>query len=542
MQAVFSDILQKKRKKKNKMKTKAFCVLIIIALGVLVYLHSVNGEFVWDDANLVQKNVFISGWGHLPEIFTSTLGEGSNSGYSAYRPIQILSYITDRFLWGGGPAGYHLTNIVIHITAAVLVFFLINMLFGDAFLSIVTAVLFVVHPVHVASVAYISGRADSLSACFMMISMVFYVRSISSGDRYIRPLLISLAAFLLAILSKESALIFPGILLVYHYVFRKKIDLKRFMFFPVIMFLYAAGRVIFLDKFFVDPACPTTALQRIPGFFEALSSYVRLIFIPVGLHMEYGDKVFGFSETGVITGIIIVAAAFLYMFLKKGADRRMLFGVCWFFCALIPVANIYPVKAYMAEHWLYFPSIGAFLFIAAVLDEIYRKKGTRIIAILITAGLIVFYSAATIRFVSFWVDPEMLYLRNLKFVPDSHRLYTNLGVVYSSRGRREEAIEAYKKAITLDPDNARAYNNLGNIYSRRGRTEEAILFYNKAIDADADFAPAYYNLALLYFSMKDYDRAGKYCDRAIASGYRADPDFFNELKTYRKRNDRTDQR
>ena len=506
-------------------------IVIIIILGLAVYANSLNGKFIWDDEPLVKYNLHLRSWSGIPKIFTQDLGAGTGREYNFYRPLQIFSYRIDYCLWRLEAQGYHLTNILLHILTALAIYWLVNILYDNRLLSLFTGAFFVVHPVHTEAVAYISGRADSLALLFMLLSLIFYIKHLRFKKTSVY--ILSVLSYILALSSRESSLIVPLLLLLYHYTFGKRVAVKRFLPILMVTLLYVVFRVTALSSVLPDLSPYPPLIQRIPTFFVAMTDYVGLLLLPLNLHMEYGSRLFNFGDLKVITGILIMAALLIYVFKKRRAKGLVFFSISWFLVTLLPVSHVYPLNAYMAEHWLYLPSIGFFLVLAKGFAYIYRAKNFRMFAIVFIITLLAFYSYLTIRQNDYWKEPISFYKKTLEYAPDSSRIHNNLGIAYGAIGkyedaiisyqkalefspdyvnahynlgtaydaigkREEEAIAAYKKAIELDPDYSAAYNNLGNIYSNMGRNDEAMALYEKATEINPDYKDAHYNLGNEY--------------------------------------------
>jgi tetratricopeptide (TPR) repeat protein len=535
----------------NKNRTHLIAVASIVLLGFVVYANSLRGEFIWDDDFLVRQNQYIRSWTNIPTIFTHGVSA------SFYRPVQIISYMIDYSLWKLNPTGYHITNTLLHILSALCIYCLINMLFGNGILSSLTSVLFVIHPIHTEAVTYISGRADSLALLFMLLCFIFYLKRRKNIKTYI----LMASAFALSLLSRETALVFPALLLVYSFAFGKKPHIKGLLSILGIAVVYGLVRLTLL-KGLLPCTLPhsSTLFQRIPGFFVAITNYLRLIVLPLNLHMCYGSRLFSFSDPKAVLGAAIFLSSLIYAFSRK--DRLISFSVLWFFVTLLPVSNIYRINAYMAEHWLYLPSIGLFLILAKLLS--LCKANIRVFSM---ALMVVSYSYLTIKQNDYWREPLAFYARTLNYAPEDPRLYCqlavasakagrneeairlckraievspafavphyNLGNRYCSQGKFKEAIKSYRKAILLNPGYVEAHNNLGSAYRDIGRTDDAVILYRKAIKIDPGYASAYYNLAIICFNKKNYELAIEYCNKTQRLGYEVHPAFLERLKPYR---------
>ncbi len=491
-------------------KNKKSILILIIILGLAVYANSINGKFIWDDEVLIRENEYIKDWSYLKKILTCDIAAGAGIDFTSYRPLQMVTYLINYSLGKFDVRIYHLTNIFLHIIAALCIFWLVNILFNDRLISLFTSILFVVHPIHTAAVTYISGRADPLAAIFILLALIFYIK-----NRFILMLL----SFVFALLSRENSLIFPLLILVYHYSFKEKLRYKEFLSISVIALIYILLRLTALQSPLPHLYSSTTISQRMPGFFVAITNYIKMLFLPLNLYMEYGDRLFKFASPRALLGIIIVAGLLIYAFSAKGGSafggRRkekglIFFSILWFFVTLLPQSNLYPINAYMAEHWLYLPSIGFFLILANGFKAIQKSRAGLNLPYFCVIILLVFYSALTIRHNNYWREPVVFYERALKFVPDSWRMHNNLGNAYSDRGDYKAAISSYKRVIELRPGYAAAYFNLGNVYKDIGNYEAAIALYEEAIEINPRSSKMYNNLGVMY------EQVGKY-DEAIAS-------------------------
>ncbi|MDO8525869.1 MAG: tetratricopeptide repeat protein, partial [Candidatus Omnitrophota bacterium] len=532
----------------SSMRNLTISLLLIAVLGFAVYANSLGGAFIWDDIAFIKDNAYIKDWSNAARIFTLDFSKRLTSGggikYNFYRPLHILTYMADYSLWGLRPEGYHFTNALFHTLAALALFWLIRALFGGTLLPLVTAALFVVHPIHTEAVAYIAGRADSMALLFMLLAFVFYVKGVpviaspegakqSKKARLLQPLrgfaMTTILCYILALLSRENSAILPVLLLLYHYTFKKPCKFTRYAPILLITIFYLIFRISMSQNLLAGSGAgnPSISPERIPGFFAALTNYVRLLFLPLGLHMEYGDKLFAMTDPRVITGLVIFTTAIGIALIKRRADKIIFFSIAWFFIALLPSSNIYPIGAYMAEHWLYLPSIGFFLLLANGLVSLSLPRKSirlRIPARLAAkprafAGmtlLIAFYSFLTIKQNNYWRELIPFYERTLAYSPDNPKIYNNLGAVYYRLGKNEESIDAYKKAIKLNPYYYETSYNLGAAYHALKMYDEAIEAYKKEIAINPALPKVYNNLGAVYFDIHQYEKSIEAYKKAIS--------------------------
>ena len=485
-------------------KTIFLSVFLIIILGFSVYANTLNNKFVWDDDVLVVDNPYIKEWAKVKNIFTEDVGAGSGREYYFYRPLPMMTYLIDYSLWELNPKGYHLTNIAWHIMAALALYWLIILLFRDNFLSLVTSAFFVVHPLHTEVVTYISGRSDALSLFFVLMSFIFYIKRLRQpGAKFTIGMILCYTA---AVFSRENSLILPVLLLLYHYTFKEKVKLKGFLSILGVAGIYITLRLTLLKGILSEIPDMGPALQRLPGIFVAMTNYIRLLFLPFDLHMEYGQRLFSPLDPKVFMGMAIILSV-TYVLRRYRCHKTIIFSVLWFFVSILPVSNIYPLNAYMAEHWLYLPSIGFFLILAEGSRFFYQRKRTRSAVLVCMISLFTLYSYQTVQQNTFWKEPVSFYKRTLRYAPNSYKTNHNLGLIYFDMGKHEEAIALYQKAIETKPNSKIVHNHLGIAYSAIDDKEAAIASFKTAMGLDLKFAPTYYNLGNAYSSIGEKEKA-----------------------------------
>lgn len=487
----------KTSKRAAKTKYPFLPVILIIVLGFGVYANSLKGMFILDDDYLIKNNIYVKNWAHISKLFSEHIGAGSGELSNLYRPIQMLTYMIDYSLWKSDVRGYHLTNILLHVLAALTLFWLVNILYDNRLISLFTSILFLVHPIHTEAVAYISGRADSLALLFMIVSFIFYLKFYNKENLIFY--MTAVLSYALALLSKETSLIFPILLILYHYSFEKRFKLKLFLPIIILFLINISLRLTVLNFPLPKITSPIPNLfQRIPSFFVAIPNYIKLLILPFNLHMEYGQRLFRLTHPMAMLGILILFTSLTYAFKIRKTHGLIFFSVFWFFISLLPVSNIWFINAYMAEHWLYLPSIGFFLILAKGLSYLYETKKLRTFTTLFAVSSLSFYSFLTVKQNTCWREPIVFYERTLKYAPDSVRMYLNLANKYIGIGRQEDAASLYRTIIKIDPNYAGAYNNLAVLSFRSGKREDAINLYKKAIELNPNYTDAYNNLAAIY--------------------------------------------
>jgi len=455
-----------------------------------------RGAFIWDDNLLIVQNASIKHLPGLGGIFSQDMGAGSFAPYRYYRPLQQASFALEYAVWGLRPHGYHLGNIVLHILASLCVFALSFFICRNYPAALFASLVFVSHPAQTESVSYISSRGDLLAAFFLLSGVFFYVLSLE-GRRAGFWYLLSFCAYGLSLCAKENAVIFLPLIVLYHAAFRKALCLRK-----AAAFACLTGAYVFLRSLVIPLSFPSPGLilQRVPGFFAACASYLRLLFFPFHLHFAYGDRAFSYGDPQVWCGILLCAILIWFALARRKKDPLFFFAVFWFLAALLPFAGIYPVPAfYMSEHALYIPLFAFALLFARVIGNALSNRKARLIACAAAVLAIVAYGCLSVWQNRTWIDPVRFYERNLRYCPECPELYVNLCNEHTVRGDIGKAIAACRQAIALDRENPAGYFNLGNAFRQAGDAGQAIGFYRQAVEANPAYVQAFNNLVVLLY-------------------------------------------
>jgi tetratricopeptide (TPR) repeat protein len=489
--------------------------IIIVVLGIILYSNSVNGMLLLDDDVYVKNNIFVKSWTHLSDIFTKTLGKGSGSDFSYYRPLQILLYTAIYGAWGLNVQPYHILSIILHILAALCVYWMARTLCRDDTAASLASLLYLVHPMNVESVAYVSGMGDCLVAIFMLSSFALYIKETEKGSIIGKAALF--LAYIAALFSKEHALVLPAVFLCYHYAFKIRIKLPLFLTSVLLAGAYLVFRVQVVGGDIATGTGIKEIIARVPGFFVAMTGYTRILIAPFNLYMGYDSRFFSMTEPRAFLGLCIVAALiFAAINAARKSNALTFFCIGWFFIMLAPVSNLYSVAFYMADHYLSLPSIGIFLIVSKKFSSLYAGRSSRYYALIAAAVILVLYSILTVKQNDYWKDPFSFFRRTLSYNPQSFRTLNNLGRQYELKGEMEKARVLYQQAIDANPvSHKEAYNNLGNMCSRLGKDEESVELYKKALGIDSHYAKAHYNLGIAYEKLGRFDEAAAAYKEAI---------------------------
>jgi tetratricopeptide (TPR) repeat protein len=244
--------------------------------------------------------------------------------------------------------------------------------------------------------------------------------------------------------------------------------------------------------------------------------------------MEYGIKTFLFTDKQSILGLILLILI-VYEIFRKRANLIILWGTSWFLITLLPAFNLYPLNAFMAEHWLYIPAMGFFLTLAYLIIQGYKKyPGKKNIFIVLFFSLLAFYSLTTIGQNIYWQNPLFFYERTLKYSPNSSTMKINLAHTYTQTGRYNDAAVLLQAILEKNPDNWLVVYDLGVIYFHMNKFTQATSLMEKALQLNPNLSDAWHIFGLIHKHNKQYQQA----EHAFQTALKTNPqrtEFYNSL-------------
>jgi len=488
----------------------------LICIGFACYAEIANGPFLFDDDLMVVKNKYIRSFGFLGDSFSSGLTQGAYlEGDNFYRPFQAFVHTIIFHFFELNPSPYHIISIIIHIINSFLVFhFLVKFSFSKS-ISIISTLIFLVHPIQTEAVSYISGLSDPLGLMFLLLGLIqFWHISEPKGhpNRYIHIIWFFLL-FIFAVLSKETAVVYLPlaiIILIYRWGYLSKPDRSKMI---KVLSVLAGLTVLYLYlKFTVFTFGETIGLTaeknlytdhlyiRMISFISILSEYLKMICFPYDLHYE--KPYIAFTSINSIQGIIgvMIVLFALYGLVQSFFRRKIVFfGICWFFICLVPVSGIVPLNAIYLEHWLYFPMVGIAILLAIGLNHL-NKQVKQIGLISVVVPILIILCVRTIVRNHQWSDAIKFYSNELKY-SQTARIYNNLAMEYADQKKHDFAVENYIIAIELRDVYPQSHHNLANSLRDLNRTDEAIKEYYLALRLNPDFIYSYIELYKLFMSI-----------------------------------------
>ncbi len=486
----------------------AFGLLALLAL--LSFANAFPNSFALDDVPIIVENRLIKSLGHLPTLFTTDYWAGtagSGVGGALYRPLVLVSFALNYFMGGLNPFGYHLVNLLLHLAASWVLYALARQLDLSWAGALAASALFAVHPLHTEAVTGIVGRAELLMALGVLLAVVWYRRG-GAPDR-LEPgfAVASWGAFALALLSKEQAMMLPALLLLSDFDTARDVRRRtwkevlpgawrRYLGYLLILGAFLVLRAAVLGSFvpqahgmihFLDN--PLAHVPRLPQVVTALKvagRYLWLFMWPAKLSADYSYTAIPIATSPWEPGVLLAGLAWggllgLGAYAYQRGVRPLFFGIGCTVLTFLPVSNLLiPIGTIMGERLFYLPSAGLCLIVGAGWDGMAAWAAQAgCLRLVIRVGLGVFalvlllLSARTILRNQDWRNTRTLSQSTVQVVPHSAKAQVNYGAFLLDVGRIDEAIDALKRALTIEPDYADAHRNLGRAYAEKGLWHEA---------------------------------------------------------------------
>jgi len=486
----------------------------ILVTVLLVFGNSLFSDFVWDDETIILSRAeFLGDASNIPTVLTSADSTDSDGGGSPYyRPLSLLSFMLDTWLWGHDPFGYHLENLLLHALVAVLVFLLAEAVFGDRVLAWLAAMLFAVHPVDSEAVSFVSARNNLLCAAFFFASLLTLWRSRRAGVRWVFG---ALVWFFGSLLCKEPAVAIPAFLASLALFSRdRRLAAKGSVlaaFFAVLvgyLVIRLAVLGVFTSEAGVDLSAERLRLMASAGFEN-----LRLLVLPFRLNAHYTRAYLGFDWVRAAAACAGVGGLILLSVWPRSPEPVRV-GALWTLCGLVPISNLVAIpSAPVAERYLYAVVPGIALAAAwplrAALRWHPRAAGVAIAVVLVVLG------GTTFRRNRVWADNLTLDASMVQADPANSIARMHLGISYGRQGRAADAERELRESLRLNPANPRAHYNLAALLLAQDRIDEAALANAAALRLDPDFARARSSMGVILARQGRLDEAVRALEAAV---------------------------
>ncbi len=532
-------------------------IVLIIVLCVVVYSNSLKNGFVYDDMDTIVDNSLIRKTENIGLFFINpVITDSSTPGLQeGYRPLLMASFALNYKYGRLNASGYHLVNIVFHTANAVLVYLLVMIISSLAIApnstpepannrrltALLTSLVFAAHPINSEAVNYVWQRSVLMAAFFYMAAIILFLLSVRERKTGLRFL--SLASFILALMSKEIAITLPLVVMVIDWYFITGFKKNAFaanikkLHLPYIFVASAYFLVRFLAHGAIKEFSSPGGKESVYNYFitqtRVIVKYIGLTIFPGGLSSEHYVSV---SKTAADPRVWLSLAVIMLIALAawrlRNHSRTASFFVIWFFVTLLPTSSILPLRIIMNEHRVYLPGVGLF---AAVLFLIFRftsDKVRRRVLPAIIASIIIMFSTLTRGRNNTWKDDSTLWTDVIKTNSTSSKAYNNRGIFYAGKNLHDRAIADFNRALQLNPESQRAYNNRGAAYLKMGEYDKAIADFRKTIELEPKYVGARKNMETALENKKQHEKMAE-LDKAINTTPN-DPDVYFNRAIYRR--------
>jgi len=517
---------------------KTSLILLLIVTGFAVYWDTQPHEFItFDDDIYITGNEMVRKgltWNGFTWALTSV-----HKMY--WHPVTWLSHMIDSEIYGLNSRGHHFNNLLLHIANAVLLFLAFYRMSRAPWRSFFVAALFLVHPLSVESVAWISERKNLLAGFFWMLTLLSYIYY-AERPGFWRYCLI-LLSFALGLMSKPILVTMPFLFLVIDYWPLKRMGhLDRgddksgrpenaaggnrlfSLLLEKIPFFFLSGASILVSSLVAQghgtwvPARLVPFTLRIQNALVSYPAYLRKALWPSELAPFYPyPQEIPLWET--------IAAGFFLIGVTAVAFRQVrqrpyvLVGWLWFAGTLVPVLGLVQQGLWprIADRFAYLPVIGLFLTFAWGLADLARIRwASRPVLVFLGCAAVLAFGIITRHENAYWRNSTVLFEHTLNVTKKNFPAHMNLGIALASEGRAKEAVIQFQHALKAGhPRPEQVHSNLGLAYASVGDKEKALQHYQAAVQVNPHDAEAYINLGLFWLHEKNFEESLAQSFRAL---------------------------
>ncbi len=497
-------------------------IAIVLILTFAAYAPTLRYQFVHDDRGQIVENPAAHSWRAVPTYFTAQVWAGvmPEELGNYYRPLFLVWVRVNDAVFGNNPWGWHLTTVLAHLLATLLVYLLALRLEIDDDVALLAALIFGLHPAHIEAVAWISGVTEPLLAILLIASFLAYLQTDNQAPRAFEWKLTSVGLFALALLEKETALILPGILFCYEWFhgaeWKQRLETRRSMAwcgnalakswpYFVVIALYVPARIHAL-KGFSHVVAPMTTEQMMLTWPALVEFWLRHLLWPVDLSTFYNLTVvvhptFANFTLPAIVDFSVGAAVFAAV----RNSRTAAFFAVWLVLPLVPLLNIrvFLRDDFAHDRYLYLPSAGFAVLVAMALKKVWERSLRRanVRAALLGTALCLapVMGYGTIRESLHFKDNLTFFEYILARTPHNPYAESNYGILLAENGQYGAALERFRNVAKYHPDYQNAIYNLALTFYKMGDFPEAEEAFLRAIRVNPNKPDEYFYLGLTRF-------------------------------------------
>lgn len=487
--------------------------LLVFLLSAVSYLPAIKSPFsVVDDIQYIEQNKWIKeiSWENIRHIF-------SRPYHHNYLPVHLLNYMIDYSLWGENPSLFRAENILWHVLSGCVFFLILKKIFDREIIAIIGTLFFVAHPACVESVAWISERKNVLSQFFGLLSFWFYITRADGRLRY----LASVFFCLIAVFAKTSMLILPVVMIVYQWIFESVRNLKKLFVDKIPFILFAVGGG--LTAMWAQDVITEMSEVRGGGFLPTVLNvsvvwvrYLRMAFFPLNLSAGYKVVKWGVSLVSIsaLLFLLLLLVLAVRLAFSEGAGKYFSFGTIWFFVALFPVSNIFPLPVVLKDRYLYLPLIGLAIAFCGLMSFILRQRKISSVPLCVLA--ILCFVVLTARNAYEWRTPISTWRKAVRVAPNSAETNNVLGTAYQFAYQPEKMIEHKGIALALARSLPHDRVSVARMYLADGKFKEAMVLGLKMKKALPNNPELLTTLGISAYNLGELAKARYFLSSALA--------------------------
>ncbi len=512
---------------------------ILFALGLLLYANTFTHDYAQDDAIVIYDNMFVQdGVAGIPGLlskdtffgFFKVEGKAKLVSGGRYRPLTPIMFAIEYQIFGDNPFIGHFINAILYGLLVLVIFnTLFKLLSIEEFrkkalpISLMAAVIFAVHPVHTEAVANIKGRDEIVALLASMYSLFLILRYTDVGKK--KDLMMAALVFFLGLLSKENTITFLAVIPLALILFRGKSVLDSVigvlpLIISSVIFIGIRTAVLGMDfggtpmelmnnpflKIENNAYVPFNASEKMATITYTMGKYVSLLFLPHPLTHDYYPRhvdLMSWSDISVLLTVLMYMVMIIGSIVYFKKHKLISFSIWFFLITMSIVSNIvFPIGTNMSERFLFMPSVGFALGLAALMYKI-PPKGKWILFAIVVLGM----ATKTVVRNQVWKDDFTLFTTDVHTSKRSAKLLNAAGGALSTEARAlpegkkrtDMLIKAdgyLKEAVKIHPNYKNAYLLLGNTNYYLKRYESAIQYYDQALRVAPNYAEAQKNLGI----------------------------------------------
>jgi len=498
--------------------------IVICGIAFLCYAQTLAFPFVYDDKMLITDNPYVTSFRYLPRFFTMHLWDSFNIHFvNFYRPLLLSWLLLNHAFFGFHPAGWHLTNILLHVAATYLVCVLAEKFCGDRGIAIITGLLFAVHPVHLEVVAWISAASDMLLTVFVLASLICYLKS-RQGRNEKRWLIMAWLSYAAALLSKEPAVMMPVLVFALVWLqrdsqegFQRKAfaSLKSAVPFGLVVLVYFVIRwSVFGTEHYESVNTPSvpTMLRSIP---LVICFYLKLLIFPFRLSPLYDvPDVQSVTQMIFVVPVLLIAtiAVVIFFWWRATRSNTIRFACLWGLW-LVPALYLrsFSSDKKVGDRYIYLASIGFCILLAAAIRRIripsretFARPIAQITATIVVVAVLV---AGTVLQETYWSSDILLFYRALEIAPKNDFAKENLSAALMTQEHFAQAVPLLLDVVKRQPQRWSVLAYLGVSYYHLKEYPKAMDYLSHAIAIDPTDARENTYMGLTLLKLHRLDRA-----------------------------------